>query len=48
MPNIQEEWVTNSYKPGYQPALEANEQTGLGEITHEGKSKNTTTEFNPN
>ena len=36
MPNIPEEWGNNFYKSGWQPGLEVNEQTGLGEITHVG------------
>ena len=36
MPNIPEEWGNNFYKSGWEPGLEVNEQTGLGEITHVG------------
>ena len=36
MPNVPEEWGNNFYKSGWQPGLEVNEQTGLGEITHVG------------
>ena len=36
MPNIPEDWGNNFYKSGWQPGLEVNEQTGLGEITHVG------------
>ena len=40
MPNIPEEWGNNFYKSGWQPGLEVNEQTGLGEITHVGTDPN--------
>jgi len=30
MPNVPEEWGNNFYKSGWQPGLEVNEQTGLG------------------
>lgn len=36
MPKVPEEWGNNFYKSGWQPGLEVNEQTGLGEITHVG------------
>ncbi len=32
MPKVPEEWGNNFYKSGWQPGLEVNEQTGLGEI----------------
>ena len=38
--NIPEEWGNNFYKSGWQPGLEVNEQTGLGEITHVGTDPN--------
>ena len=44
MPNIPEDWGNNFYKSGWQPGLEVNEQTGLGEITHVGTDP--TTEIN--
>ena len=40
MPSIPEEWGNNFYKSGWQPGLEVNEQTGLGEITHVGTDPN--------
>tara|TARA_Y100001968_G_scaffold71991_2_gene63321 strand:- start:3663 stop:4832 length:1170 start_codon:yes stop_codon:yes gene_type:complete len=40
LPNIPEEWGNNFYKSGWQPGLEVNEQTGLGEITHVGTDPN--------
>ena len=38
--NIPEEWGNNFYKSGWQPGLEVNEQTGMGEITHVGTDPN--------
>ena len=31
---IPEEWGNNFYKSGWQPGVDINESTGLGEITH--------------
>ena len=42
---IPEEWGNNFYKSGWQPGLEVNEQTGLGEITHVGTDPNYRTKF---
>ena len=40
MPKVPEEWGNNFYKSGWQPGLEVNEQTGMGEITHVGTDPN--------
>jgi len=45
VPNIPEEWGNNFYKTGWQPGLEVNEQTGLGEITHVGTDPNYRNKF---
>ena len=45
MPNIPEEWGNNFYKSGWQPGLEVNEQTGVGEITHVGTDPNYRNKF---
>ena len=45
MPNIPEDWGNNFYKTGWQPGLEVNEQTGLGEITHVGTDPNYRNKF---
>ena len=37
---VPKEWGNNFYKSGWQPGLEINEQTGLGEITHVGTDPN--------
>jgi len=42
---IPEEWGNNFYKSGWQPGLEVNEQTGLGEITHVGTDPNYRNKF---
>jgi len=34
------EWGNNFYKSGWQPSLEINEETGIGEITHVGTDPN--------
>jgi hypothetical protein len=42
---IPEEWGNNFYKSGWQPGLEVNEQTGVGEITHVGTDPNYRNKF---
>ena len=43
--NIPDEWGNNFYKSGWQPGLELNEATGLGEITHVGTDPNYRNKF---
>jgi len=38
--NTPSEWGNNFYKKGWQPGLEINDETGLGEITHVGTDPN--------
>jgi len=38
--NTPKEWGNNFYKKGWQPGLELNDETGLGEITHVGTDPN--------
>ena len=45
MPKVPEEWGNNFYKSGWQPGLEVNEQTGIGEITHVGTDPNYRNKF---
>lgn len=42
---IPDEWGNNFYKSGWQPGLELNEATGLGEITHVGTDPNYRNKF---
>ena len=42
---IPKEWGNNFYKSGWQPGLEVNEQTGVGEITHVGTDPNYRNKF---
>lgn len=46
MTNTPEEWGNNFYKSGWQPGLEINEQTGLGEITYVDTDPNYSSKYN--